>query len=249
MSVLDILAVANNVEGSFVKVGFGKGKFSQTIFDEMNNGTLTKRHSYIIDSFSGPKLPTAVDLEYNPKLEQGFKPGRFQIAMDMRFELENPPKKVEILKGHVEDILPNSYDGGPIACLHIDLPSFSTTKAALETLHTLLNLNAIVYISGYKADLGITRAVERYVDEQSIKYQFEKLGNNHYLRNKIAPVFYKGTSTKKDSKEVLDVKTPVREKPILQKFADRYIKKVVPKFVAKKEIRTGLNVIGKKVTK
>jgi len=75
------------------------------------------------------------------------------------------------------------------------------------------------------------------------------LGNNHYLRNKIAPVFYKGTSTKKDSKEVLDVKTPVREKPVLQKFADRYIKKVVPKFVAKKEIRTGLNVIGKKVTK
>ena len=249
MNVIDILAVANNVEGSFVKVGFGKGKFSQTIFDKMNEGTLTKRHSYIIDSFSGPRTPTVIDLEYNPNLEEGFKPGRFQVAMDMRFELVKPSKKVEVLKGHVEDILPTSYDGGPIACLHVDLPSFSTTKAALEALHPLLNLNAIVYISGYKADLGITRAVERYVDEQSIKYQFEKLGNSHYLRNKIAPVFYKSSPTKKDSKKVLDVKTPVREKPVLEKFADRYVKKILPKFVAKKEIRTGLNVIGKKVTK
>lgn len=249
MRAIDILAKANHVEGSFVKVGFGKGTFSQLIFDKMNSGELTKRHSYIFDSFSGPLTPTETDLQYKPELSEGFKPGRFQIAMDMRFELVEPNEKIDIVKGHVENILPDSYDGGPIACLHIDLPSFSTTKATLEALHPLLNLDAIVYISGYNADIGITSAVDRYVKENSILYQFEKLNNISYLRNKIAPVFFKAASGKKDDRAQLDVKVPVREKPTLQKFADRYIKKVLPKFTPKKEIRKGLTVIGKKVTK
>ena len=66
-----IFELANEIKGNFVEVGFGKGTSAKEIFFAMNNGTLTRRDSTLVDSFEGLSLPTPVDLEYDDTLHEG----------------------------------------------------------------------------------------------------------------------------------------------------------------------------------
>lgn len=247
MRLVEIFRLGNDIEGTFVQVGFGKGRTTKLVFDAMNNSTLTKRDSVIIDSFKGANLPTPVDLQYYPDLTEGQKPGRLQVAMDMRYYLGND-HSVAILKQYVSKHLSSTYKSGPIACLHIDLPSYSATVKALDILQVFLNRDAIVYISGYGDSIGVTRAVDDYIEDNSIQYQFFTYGQQtKYLKNKIAPVFFTGKSFSRPTLQT-DEAIPV-SRPKVVPFADRYIKPIIEKFKPKKDILSNVDEIVTNVSK
>ena len=232
MNFINIFKLANNVEGTFVEVGFGKGNTTRKSFEAMNNGILTKRETWLIDSFKGTDVPSELDNIYNPEIPAGYQPGRLQVAMDMRYDLVD--ENVYVIKSYVAENFISRYTGGAIGCLHIDLPSYSGVISALEALHPLLNKDAIVFIGGYNYSVGIRTAVNNYIEDNKLKYQLLTSGSNKYLINKVAPVFY----TKPDLSKEFDTpeETIPVSRPTIKPFADRYIKPVIEKFRPKKDI-------------
>ena len=246
MRLIHIFELANNIEGVFVEVGFGKGDSAKATFDAMNSGRLTKRNSYLIDSFKGLHLPTTIDLSFDSSLYEGKDPGRYQIAMDMRYELGNH-YSISVIKSYVGKYLANNYSGETIACLHIDLPSYTATVDALDLFKPFLNRDAIVYVSGYGDSLGVTRAVDTYIDDNLLNYQFFTYNYGSYIKNKIAPVFYKKP---KSTREFAVPENFIKvEKSKTIPFADRYIKPILKKFKPTKNILRGVNNVSTKVPK
>ena len=234
MEFIDVFKLANNVKGTFVEIGFGKGITARKAFNSMNDGTITKRQSWLIDSFKGTSSPTSFDSIFNPEIGEGYQPGRFQVAMDMRYDLINPSEDVIVLQSFVSDNLNAKYTGGTIACLHIDLPTYSGVARALEELHPKLNLNAVVFIGGYSYSFGIKNAVDNYVKENNLKYQLIRSGQSVYLLNKVAPVkFIPPTNVKS---YFTPEETVVVSRPKVNDFPDRYTKPIVEKFKVKKDI-------------
>lgn len=239
MGLINVLKLANKVEGTYVEVGFGKGRTARKAFNAMNEGTITKRESWLIDSFQGTDIPSPQDFIYNPEIDQGYDPGRYQVAMDMRYDLTNPSQRVFVLKSFASDILISKYNGGTIACLHIDLPTYSGVVSTLEALHPMLNLYAVVYVGGYNYSLGIRKAVDSYIEDNNLNYQLLSTGTSSYLLNKVAPVSFIKPSIQKNTFVPEDT-IPV-SRPKIVPFADRYIKPVIERF------RSKINILNKEV--
>ena len=51
------LATANNIPGSLVELGFGKGNSLKEFIGYMNEGSIIKRNILIYESFSGYNTP------------------------------------------------------------------------------------------------------------------------------------------------------------------------------------------------
>jgi len=230
MDLVSFFSQANLLKGKFVQVGFSKGTNTKHIFDAMNSGNLTKRQTFIFDSFTGRSS------------------GRLGLAMDMRFSLTNPNTKVEVIRGLIQETIPSKYDSSTIACILIDLTSYSDVVHTLTKLHKNLIRDGLIYVSQYDTDTTVKSAVDSFIERNNLKHQVFKLGESTYIRNKVAPVsFIKPAVTKSDRapEETISVSRPKPPQP----FEDRYEKPVIEKFVPKKEIKKGLQVIGNKVTK
>ena len=246
MRLIRIFELANNIEGVFVEVGFGKGDTAKATFGAMNSGKLTKRNSYLIDSFKGLHLPTTIDLSFDSSLYEGKDPGRYQTAMDMRYELGNH-HSISVIKTYVGSHLYTNYSGETIACLHIDLPSYTATVDSLELFKPFLNRDAVVYVSGYGDSLGVTRAVDNYISDNLLNYQFFTHNYSSYIKNKIAPVFYEKPKTTREFDVPENLIEVERVKTI--PFADRYIKPILRKFKPTKKILRGVTDITNSVSK
>jgi hypothetical protein len=248
MDAIKLFSQANDLQGNFMQVGFGKGLFIKPILDSMNGGTLTKRDTWIFDSFKGVPKPTREDLILDPNLRKGFDPGRLQVAMDMRYTLVSPIKNIEVVNGFVEDTLPTSYNHKPLACVHIDMSSYSSTLHVLNAIHRYMVRDGIIYVSDYGIKLSITRAVDTFLEKNELDHQVFEFEGVKYLRNKIAPVSFAPqpvTKAGKAPEKGIKVERPAP----LQPFEDRYIKKEIPKFVKNDTVKEGLTLLDKKVTR
>jgi len=49
MDLVSFFSQTNTLKGNFIQVGFRKGLDTKSIFNAMNEGTLTKRESFIFD--------------------------------------------------------------------------------------------------------------------------------------------------------------------------------------------------------
>lgn len=248
MDSIKLFSQANNLQGNFMQVGFGKGSFIKPIFDSMNEGILTKRDTWIFDSFKGVPKPTREDLILDPNLRKGFDPGRLQVAMDMRYMLVNPIKHIEVVNGFVEQTLPTSYSGEKLACVHVDMSSYSSTLHVLNAIHRYMVRDGIIYVSDYGTKLSITKAVDKFITDNTLNHQIFEFEGVKYIRNKIAPVAFTSPSVSKSDRAPEKGIKVERPKPI-QPFEDRYVKKEVPKFTPKTEVKEGLTLLDKKVTR
>ena len=246
MRHISIFKIANNIKGTFVEVGFGKGQTAKKVFAAMNDGTLTKRDSTLIDSFSGLHIPTTVDLSFDSSLYEGKDPGRYQVAMDMRYELGNH-NSIAVIKSYVSKYMITLYSKETIACLHIDLPSYSAIVETLELFKPFLNRDAVVFVSGYNESIGVTRAVDKYIEDNELHYQYFTDKATFYIKNKIAPVFYKRPNFVREIETPEEfVKVPKINKP---SFTDRYIKPLISKFKPTHTVVDGATKISSNTSK
>ena len=246
MRHISIFKIANNIEGTFVEVGFGKGNSAKKVFEAMNDGTLTKRNATLIDSFHGLQPPTTIDLSFDSSLYEGKDSGRYQVAMDMRYELGNH-NSIAVIKAYVSQYMVTLYNKETIACLHIDLPSYSAIIDTLELFKPFLNRDAVVYVSGYNESIGVTRAVDKYIEDNELQYQYFTDNATFYIKNKIAPVFYKRPNS------IREIDTPEEfiKVPKIKKlpFADRYIKPIISKFKPSRTVISGATKVSGNTSK
>lgn len=248
MNFESIFKLADSVDGVFVDVGTGYANSAREIVDLMSAGKIQKREGYLVDSFSGIPSPTSKDLSYNPNLKEGANKIPPQNAFDTRYLL--PGYDFWVVKEYIENTNATTFKDKQVAVAHIDVELYSSTYNALEKLIPLLNLYSTIAVTGYKDNNAVSEAVDDFLSNKNLTY-LKNLNSagDLYLYNIKAPVVFGKASSRRDNSPTPEMRVPTKTKPVVEPFEDRYKKPVIEKFIPKKEIKQGLQVIGKKVTK
>ncbi len=161
------LATANNIPGSLVELGFGKGNSLKEFIGYMNEGSIIKRNILIYESFSGYNTPSEKD-------NNAFRKGEFkrppQPAFDM-IHLINRDIKVQV--GYIEDTLLKEVSTEPVALVHSHLVSYTSTEFALEKLASKLEVNGSFIITDYEAFPGTKSAVDEFYALHASEFKLE----------------------------------------------------------------------------
>jgi hypothetical protein len=173
----EVVKLVNNLEGSLVECGFGKGKTANIFTDFMLDGTIQKRTMYLYDSFEGFPAPSKEDeSKRNPQKGEWAVP--IEEANKVK-EKANVP--VEVVKGYFEDTI-KDYNGGPIAVLHIDCDLYQSYKTVLETLYDKVVTGGLIMFDEYgegKKWPGGVQAINEFFEDKNVeffRYQFPEFG-------------------------------------------------------------------------
>jgi len=166
MSYFEALSSVNNVKGTFIELGFGKGINLKEFISYMNNEIITKRDIWLYDSFEGYNNPAEED---GDTFVKGGHKRPFGPAMDIRHTIKT---NVTVVKGYVEDTFGGSYlSDQPIAIAHMDLVSYSSTLFSLNRIHSKLAIKGIAVISGYKDYAGVKLALDKFLRDNKADYK------------------------------------------------------------------------------
>lgn len=177
MNYLDALRSVNNLDGTFVELGFGKGNSLKEFISFMNGGDIDKREIYIYESFNGYRKPTVEDKE--AFVEKGFK-RPIQPAYDIVHTIN---KKVHLVKGYIEDTF-STQPPSRVAIVHSHLVGYLSTQFALKQLASKLLDNGIVIITDYEKYPGTKQAVDEFIYDRPKQWKFSK-GNGFITLKKI----------------------------------------------------------------
>lgn len=166
MDYKEALGLADNVEGTLVELGFGKGNSLKEFISYMNKKDIVKRNIWIYESFDGYGAPT-------PEDQGAFVKGGFKRPIQPAFDIRNTiDKEVKLIKGYIENTLPESYDTKePVAIIHTHLVSYSSTLFGLSTLANKVADNGIIVVTDYKEFPGTKLAVDTFVESSTGKWQ------------------------------------------------------------------------------
>ena len=179
MDFESVFKLADNIEGSFVEAGFGKGRTADTILGLMKEGKIIKRFGYLLDLFESVTI---------------------QPAFDRRFVL--PGYDIKVLKGDVADTL--IQVDRDIAIAHIDLDNKPGIKSALRYLNGTVVKDGIIAISF--PNIELKQFTLDLIKEEKIEFKIRESEDLFlYLQNINPPVKF-DTKLKKDRTEVNEVR-------------------------------------------
>lgn len=176
---ITLLKLANEVQGSLVELGFGKGDTAKKFVDYMNQGKIPKRNIWLYDSFKGYPTPTPED---EGMIIQGDFKRPPQPAYDMVHMIRT---QVHNIIGFVEKTLPVSYTGEPIAVLHCDLLTYKGTLHSLRSLYSRLAEDAVIIVEGYEEYPGVRKAVNTFLAEKNLGRHLVIQQKYSYIVNRI----------------------------------------------------------------
>jgi hypothetical protein len=170
-----------DVQGDVIEVGFGKGNSFLCLLTLANR---SNRQLIGFDSFQGFPEATGYD-KSNRNPQKG--DWNFRTLEEATNQVENFNKlfkgKWSLVKGFLEESLPNYTQSNSVALLHIDVDLYSGHKAALEKFFPLLSKGGLVVFDDYGEESwpGATRAVDEYfintkwiVQKNNYKYFVKK---------------------------------------------------------------------------
>ncbi len=185
------LATANNIPGSLIELGFGKGNSLKEFIGYMNEGSIIKRNILIYESFSGYNEPTVQD-------KNAFRKGEFKRPPQPAFDiihLINRDIKVQV--GYIEETLLKEVSTEPIALIHSHLVSYTSTEFALEKLTSKLEINGSFIITDYEAFPGTKLAVDEFYARHAAEYALDTNENFAKLtKREVTTVQTKPTRTR-----------------------------------------------------
>ena len=162
----------DNIEGTFVEMGFGEGYSANQFARLMNEGKIAKRNLWLYDSFTGFPHPTKEDI--SPR--KPFK-GEWARPIEPALAIKNKiDTNVEVVKGYFEEVLPQTYTGGPIAILHLDCDLYSSYKVCLENLYEKVAPGGAILFDEYKSPValknfpGASKAIDDFFVDKDIEF-------------------------------------------------------------------------------
>jgi len=157
MTLLEVLKLADKIEGSFVDLGYGKGVQAKEIFNFMLDDSITRRSCIFVDQFKGGDL------------------GIWQKAHDLSNEVQNRLKKqasyqkINILTESI-----NLFENP--ALVNLDLEK--NNLAGIKQIFPSLVSNGIIVVRNYSKD------IDKYLTSITTAYKVVSLDNFSYIIKK-----------------------------------------------------------------
>jgi hypothetical protein len=172
----------NNIPGDFVECGVWRGGSSRLIGKMLSEKGITNRKIYLYDTFEGMTPPTEDDKDLNGYMadklmkesEEEDKGTTIWCVADLQDVQQNmestglPLDNIVLVKGKVEDTIPDTVPEGPIALLRLDTDWYDSTKHELVHLYPKLEINGILIIDDYGHWQGCRKATDEYFNENKI---------------------------------------------------------------------------------
>ena len=160
-----LLRQIDHVEGRIVECGVGPGR---TIFAfSLITQSLTRPRKIMgYDTFEGIPAPGEEDGKANAHKVGWWNHSRQQVVELLEFngiERDFIAENIEFTPGKFCESL-SSYDGGPIALLHLDIDLYESYVSALNSLYQYVAPGGIVAFDEYRKPIwpGATQAVDEF---------------------------------------------------------------------------------------
>jgi hypothetical protein len=180
------------IEGAIVECGVWEGGCSAIIAERLVNLKDTDRDFYLYDTFEGMSEPTEKDYSFAAKknakdlykvFQKDGKPdwcrGTIDCVQDVMNRTEYPEDKIYMVKGKVEDTIPNTIPE-KIALLRLDTDWYESTKHELEHLFPRLVKGGMLIVDDYAAWAGSKDAVDEYFakNPNDMYFHFDHITGN-----------------------------------------------------------------------
>lgn len=179
-----LLKQLEGLEGRIVECGVGPGR-SIFMFSVLTQHVTRPREIWGFDTFSGMPSPGTEDGAHNA--EKGgiwaWRPDQVRALLQLAGVSESfIEDNVKFVPGRLEDSLP-TYDGGPIALLHLDVDFYLSYKTALELLYPHVVPGGIVAFDEYGQATwpGATQAVDEFFATRRKRVVKSPLADLHYV--------------------------------------------------------------------
>ncbi|MGH7940771.1 MAG: TylF/MycF/NovP-related O-methyltransferase [Limisphaerales bacterium] len=158
----------NRIPGDIAECGVWRGGSMMVVALTLLAHGDQSRDLYLYDTFEGMSPPTdedksldgisaAIQLERNPRwCYASFEDVRANVL-----STGYPEKKIHLIKGKVEDTIPQSSPPS-LSLLRLDTDWYESTKHELEFLFPRLHSRGVLMIDDYGHWLGAKKAVDEY---------------------------------------------------------------------------------------
>ena len=180
--------VENKIPGDIVECGVWRGGITQLAALTMIHLKDTSRKIYLYDTFEGMPKPEDEDLDWdgNRALDTwrkftlkgqkwGFG-GDINSVNQLMLSTKYPKEKIFIIKGKVENTIPNVIPE-KISLLRLDTDFYKSTLHELNHLFPILVLGGILVIDDYGYYLGSRKATDEYFKKNKIKMLLSRINN------------------------------------------------------------------------
>lgn len=166
--MIALLTKLNNVKGSFFDFGFGSGKLSNQVYQQMKKGLLTKRDFHIYSNTEGFRNLSS----YDNSMKSGESKGTKGRAIDIFNQVKQHLKKESTVSFGSSDIV-TDFPQGKIAMAIIQSAAFKDVDYLINLVWPKLTNKGILILPGYSKHLAIQKAVEFFIKRNSSKFDFE----------------------------------------------------------------------------
>lgn len=179
--------LSNNIKGDFVECGVWRGGSSMLIAKMLANRNITNKKIFMYDTFDGMSEPTDHDSDFKHKkafqqLKKSSKKDQLSVWCYASFEevKENMAKvtsadNIFMVKGKVEETLPNEQHKDGIALLRLDTDWYESTHHELIHLYPNLTTNGVIIIDDYGHWEGARKAVDDYFKKEGINILLNRI--------------------------------------------------------------------------
>lgn len=161
---------------------------------------VTHKNLYLYDTFEGMSEPSSLDVSFDNKKADillnekiiNKKDGNniwcystIEEVKDNILSTGYDSKKVHLVKGKVEDTLPQYLPKNQISLLRLDTDWYESTKHELKWLYPMLVNSGVLIIDDYGQWLGQKKAVDEYVLENRLKLFLNRIDFSSRISIKI----------------------------------------------------------------
>lgn len=179
MEYKEALSVADAVKGSLIELGFGKGNSLKEFIGYMNKLEVSKRNIWMYESFDGYGEP-------KPEDQGAFQRGGFKRPPQPAYDIQHTINtEVRLVKGYIEETLPENYDKSPAAIVHSHLVSYSSTLHGLNFFDQYIPVGGLIIVTDYETFPGTKQAVDEFVFSKTPHYRWLNVNDNFAALKKI----------------------------------------------------------------
>jgi len=173
--------VANGIKGDFVECGVWRGGSSMAVALMLKELGDECRHLYLYDTFEGMSAPSREDVAFNGDMahRRFVERRRSDDSSDWcRCTIDEvqqnlagtgyPVQNIHLIKGKVEDTLPDRMPAGPVSILRLDTDWYESTCHEMLHLYPRLVRNGVLIIDDYGHWDGARKAVDEYIAEHKL---------------------------------------------------------------------------------
>ena len=186
--------VRNKVPGSLVECGVWRGGSVMTIALTLLKLGETNRNLYLFDTFEGMTPPTAEDYDVHGQpastifsrlaRKTGGSDWCCATVEEVRSNIAStgyPMKRVHLIKGRVEETIPNPVLTFPIALVRLDTDWYGSTKHELIHLFPLLGIGGVLMLDDYGTWAGARKAIDEYLKDVAITAYLHRIDSSGRL--------------------------------------------------------------------